>query len=64
MDFEIEDVKLRGFNEKAKEKLSISTQEFINDLIEESNRIESGTNTTGGEPECCKHFDPNERPTP
>lgn len=51
MDIEISDNDLKGFNNQAKAKLSEAANEFIGDLIEESNRLESTRNTTGSDPE-------------
>ena len=51
MQIQIPDQDLKGFNEKAKEKLSQATTEFISDLIEESNRLEASRNTTGDDPQ-------------
>ncbi|MDD5759591.1 MAG: hypothetical protein PHI06_10990 [Desulfobulbaceae bacterium] len=51
MQIQIPEDSLNGFNDKAKEKLSEAATEFVGDLIEESNRIESSRNTTGNDPE-------------
>ena len=51
MEIEIEDDALVGFNDLAKEKLKESTSEFVSKLIEESHRLESNSNTSGGTPE-------------
>ena len=51
MDLEIKEEHLEGFNSQAREKVSEATNLFVADLIEESNRIESGRNTTSGPPE-------------
>lgn len=51
MEIQISEVDLKGFNDRAKEKLSEAATAFIGDLIEESNRLESSRNTTGDEPE-------------
>lgn len=51
MEIKIEDDELIGFNSLAKEKLQQATGEFISKLIEESHRLESNSNTTGGAPE-------------
>ena len=51
MDIEIEEEDLVGFNDLAKEKLKESTTEFVSKLIEESHRLESNNNTSGGTPE-------------
>ncbi|MBN1169387.1 hypothetical protein JXA63_05895 [Candidatus Woesebacteria bacterium] len=51
MQIQIPDQDLKGFNEKAKEKLSEATTEFVSDLIEESNRLEASRNTTGDDPQ-------------
>ncbi|MEO2281356.1 hypothetical protein [Pseudoalteromonas pernae] len=51
MEIEIEDDELVGFNDLAKEKLKESTSEFVSKLIEESHRLESNSNTSGGTPE-------------
>lgn len=51
MDIEISDGSLKGFNDQAKAKLSEAAVEFVEDLIEESNRLESSRNTTGNDPE-------------
>jgi hypothetical protein len=51
MQIVIMDEDLKGFNSKAKEKLDESAKEFVGDLVEESNRIESASNTSGNDPE-------------
>jgi len=51
MQININDGDLNGFNTKAKDKLIESTTEFINNLIEESNRLEASHNNTSNEPE-------------
>ncbi|MCF5716794.1 hypothetical protein GS629_00415 [Aeromonas veronii] len=51
MDINISNEDLKGFNEQAKAKLAEAATEFIGDLIEESNRLESSRNTSGNEPE-------------
>ncbi|MFY0668754.1 MAG: hypothetical protein JXQ95_12045 [Alteromonas stellipolaris] len=51
MDIKISENDLKGFNNQAKAKLSEATNEYIGDLIEESNRLESSRNTTGSDPE-------------
>ncbi len=51
MEITILEKDLKGFNEKAKEKLIEASKEFISDLIEESNRIESARNSTSNDPE-------------
>tara|TARA_R110000851_G_scaffold331929_1_gene506958 strand:+ start:3776 stop:4162 length:387 start_codon:yes stop_codon:yes gene_type:complete len=51
MEIKIPEGDLKGFNDRAKGKLSEATTVFITDLIEESNRLESSRNTTGDEPE-------------
>lgn len=51
MDINISNEDLKGFNEQAKAKLSEAATEFIGDLIEESNRLESSRNTSGNDPE-------------
>ncbi|MHB8138384.1 MAG: hypothetical protein ACYDGO_08350 [Smithellaceae bacterium] len=51
MEIKVSDDVLKGFNDKAKDKLSEAATGFIDDLIEESNRLESSRNTTGDEPE-------------
>lgn len=51
MDIEIEEEDLVGFNDLAKTKLKGATKEFVSKLIEESHRLESNSNTTGGSPE-------------
>jgi hypothetical protein len=51
MEIIIPDDDLKGFNEKAKSKLKEASKEFVNDLIEESNRLESSRNTSGDDPE-------------
>lgn len=47
----IQDQDVSGFNTQAKIKLEESVNEFVSDLIEEANRIESGRNSTSGDPE-------------
>lgn len=51
MEINIPDQDLSGFNQKAKDKLIEATKDFVSDLIEESNRLESTRNTAGDEPE-------------
>ncbi len=51
IEINIPDSDISGFNDKAQDKLKSATTEFIADIIEESNRIESGRNTTQGSPE-------------
>ena len=51
MEIIIPEEDLNGFNENAKGKLSEASNEFIGDLIAESNRLESSRNTTGNDPE-------------
>ncbi|KAF5028964.1 hypothetical protein DSECCO2_653520 [anaerobic digester metagenome] len=51
IDIQIQNESVNGFNAQAKIKLEESVNEFISDLIEEANRIESGRNTTSGSPE-------------
>lgn len=51
IDINIPDQDIKGFNFQARDKLKHSVGEFVSDLIEESNRIESGRNTTSGDPE-------------
>jgi len=51
MEIIVPDDDLKGFNEKAKSKLEEASKEFVNDLIEESNRLESSRNTSGDDPE-------------
>jgi hypothetical protein len=51
MEIEIDESDLVGFNTQAKAKLKESTKDFISDLIEESHRLESKSNTSGGAPE-------------
>lgn len=51
MDIEISNDKLKGFNDQAKVKLYEATNEFIDELIEESNRLESSHNTISNDPE-------------
>lgn len=51
MEIQISENDLKGFNNKAKGKLSEAATEFVGDLIEESNRLESTRNTTGDDPE-------------
>ena|SRR5437867_4383030 len=51
MQIEVPDSDLKGFNEQARARLSAVTLKFAEDLVEEANRIETGRNTTQGEPE-------------
>jgi hypothetical protein len=51
MQIEISDADLAGFNNQARERLAAVTLEFAEELVEEANRIETGRNTTHGEPE-------------
>ena len=51
MEIDVDDNDLAGFNVNAKEELKKSAKEYINDVIEESNRIESSRNSTSNTPE-------------
>lgn len=51
IDITIQDTDVEGFNHQARNKLEESVDEFVSDLIEEANRIESGRNSTSGNPE-------------
>lgn len=51
MEIKIDDNELVGFNHLAKDKLNEATSQFVSKLIEESHRLESNSNTTGGVPE-------------
>lgn len=51
MEIEINDNNLSGFNKNAQNELKKVATEYIDDVIEESNRIESSRNTTGKNPE-------------
>jgi len=51
IEIQIQDKDVSGFNLQAKAKLEESVNEFVSDLIEEANRIESGRNSTSGSPE-------------
>jgi len=51
IDIQIQDKDVSGFNNQAKLKLEEYVNEFVSDLIEEANRIESGRNSTSGSPE-------------
>lgn len=46
MNFSIDEIKLRGFNDNAKEHLRSATVSFVDDIISESLRIESDKNST------------------
>ncbi|MDD5313336.1 MAG: hypothetical protein PHO26_09910 [Dehalococcoidia bacterium] len=49
MQIEINDNALKGFNTQAKDELSKATKRFVDDLIKESNRIESSFQQNTGE---------------
>lgn len=51
LNIEISDSDLSGFNSASKDQLEKATIEFISNLVDEANRIESGRNTTSGPPE-------------
>src|SRR5437016_2931687 len=51
IEITIPDAALTGFNAQAQTKLHSVVKEFVDDLIDESNRIEAGQNTTEGAPE-------------
>lgn len=51
MEINIRDEDLEGFNTLAKSKLKEETQSFVSDLIEEANRLESKSNSSGSGPE-------------
>lgn len=51
LDFNIEDEKLNGFNNQAKEKLREVINEFIDEILSTANRIEQNTKATKGQPE-------------
>lgn len=51
IDINIPDKDLQGFNQNARDELKKSIEEFSNDIIAESNRIEGSINTTSNGPE-------------
>ena len=51
MQIDIEDRNLLGFNQPAKDELKKSATDFIEELIKESNRIESSRNPSSGNPQ-------------
>lgn len=51
MEIEIEEDDLAGFNVNAHNELKKAAKEYIDDVIEESNRIESARNSTSNNPE-------------
>jgi hypothetical protein len=51
ININIEDTDVDGFNEQAKTEFKDSVLEFSNDLIAESNRLESSINTSTNGPE-------------
>ncbi|KLV80073.1 hypothetical protein SK39_02363 [Citrobacter sp. BIDMC107] len=51
MQIDIEDRNLLGFNQPAKDELKKSATDFIDELIKESNRIESSRNPSSGNPQ-------------
>lgn len=51
VEIKIEDNNLTGFNSPAKTELKDSVKDFADDLIAESNRIESSINTSSNGPE-------------
>ena len=51
IDINIPDKDIQGFNQQAKDELKKCIQSFSNDIIAESNRIETSINTTSKGPE-------------
>lgn len=51
MNFKIEEKYLKGFNAEAKNELKKTAREYIENVIKESNRIESASNSTCYNPE-------------
>lgn len=51
ININIPDKDLQGFNQKARDELQKSIEEFSNDIIAESNRLEGSINTTSNGPE-------------
>lgn len=61
MEIKISENDLKGFNGKAEAELAEAVAEFVGDLIEESNRLESSVNTTGDDPEITSSMVNNAR---
>jgi hypothetical protein len=51
IDINIPDNNLQGFNQQARDELKKGIEDFSNDLIAESNRLEASLNTTSNGPE-------------
>lgn len=51
INIKIQDSDVAGFNDQAQDGLKAATSEFISDMIDEANRIESGRNNTQGPPQ-------------
>lgn len=56
MQIDIEDRNLLGFNQPAKDELKKSATDFIDELIKESNRIESSRNPSSGNPQITSEM--------
>lgn len=56
MEIDIPEDNLTGFNDKAREMLSTATSEFVEDLIQEANRLESSKNFTGDDPQITSNM--------
>ncbi len=54
VEIRIPDDDLTGFSEQARELLKEATAEYATNLVEESNRIEAGRNSTSGPPEITR----------
>ena len=54
LEIQIPDDDLKGFSGEARDHLREATLEYTTDLIEESNRIEAGRNSSGGTPEVTR----------
>lgn len=51
MQIDVNDKTLAGFNDHAKTELRKATNEFIEELVRESNRIEAARNPSSGNPQ-------------
>ena len=51
MQVDVDEKALKGFNEQARKELKKATEVFVEDVIKESNRIESASNPDGDDPQ-------------
>ena len=54
VEIKIPEKDLSGFSEQARQRLKEAVAEYASDLIEETNRIEAGRNSTTGPPEVTR----------